>query len=306
MVVQTDYIMCLYNKKYLDCIHQNHKLVLSYYLTTQICAMVRLILCYVTRNFNISSGYMTEITILGCGASLGVPVLACSCTTCMSSDIRNKRTRPSILITKNNKNILVDFGLDIKSQLMRENITKLECAILTHDHADHVGGIDELRVFGFKDKTSLPIYSDSNTIDRISRRYTYLINEKRIEPRKLRDFECIVTLADVEIQFFRQNHYSMDSLGIRIGDFVYSNDVIRYYPESEKFMKNAKCWVIDCMDYTSTVAHSGLDQVMIWYEQFKPEFVYLTNMSHAIDYHEIQKHLPSNIMPLHDGMKINV
>ena len=98
----------------------------------------------------------------------------------------------------------------------------------------------------------------------------------------------------------------MDSLGLRIGDVVYSNDVIKYYPESEKFMENAKCWIIDCMDYTSTVAHSGLDQVLIWNEKYKPKMIYLTNMCHNIDYYEIQKQLPDNIKPAYDGLRIEL
>lgn len=249
---------------------------------------------------------MIEITILGCGASLGVPVLGCKCATCISDSSFNKRSRPSLLITKNKKNILVDFGLDVRMQLLRENIHELEAAILTHDHADHVGGIDDLRVFGYYSGVPLPLYSDSKTIDIISNRYRYLLEEERVVMHKLPDFECKQIIADVEIQFFRQDHHSMDSLGFRIDGFVYSNDIIKYPVESEKFMSNAKIWVIDCMDYTSTLAHSGLEQVLIWNEKYNPEFVWLTNMSHKIDYFEIQKQLPHNIRPLHDGQKIIV
>jgi phosphoribosyl 1,2-cyclic phosphate phosphodiesterase len=249
---------------------------------------------------------MLEITILGCGASLGVPVLSCKCTICKSNEPLNKRSRPSILITQDDTNILVDFGLDIRMQLMRENIHKLDAAILTHDHADHVGGIDDLRVFGYDTDTALSIYSDPSTIDIISNRYQYMIKEKRIKMHKLPDFEVMCNIAGVDIQFFEQDHYSMNSLGIRIKDFVYSNDVIKYPEKSEKFMSNAKTWVIDCMDYTSTLAHSGLDQVLLWNEKYRPEFVWLTNMSHTIDYFEIQKQLPDNIKPLYDGQKIRV
>jgi len=249
---------------------------------------------------------MLEITILGCGASLGVPVLACKCRICMSTDPYNKRARPSILISKADKNILVDFGLDVRMQLMRENITSLDAAILTHDHADHVGGIDDLRVFGYDTDDALSIYSDPKTIDIISNRYNYMIKEKRIKMSKLDGYESIHNIAGVDIQFFEQDHYSMKSLGLRIGDFVYTNDVIAYPVESEKFLMNAKTCVIDCMDYTSTLAHFGLDKVLLWNEKYRPEFVWLTNMSHTIDYFEIQKQLPSNMKPLYDGQKIIV
>lgn len=249
---------------------------------------------------------MTEITIMGSGASLGVPVLACSCKVCKSTSKFNKRSRPSVLISKAGKNILVDFGLDVRQQLMRENITNLDAAILTHDHADHVGGIDDLRVFGYSTNTPLPIYSDSSTIDIISERYKYLLKEQRVKMIKLEGFESIQNIAGIEIQFFEQDHYSIPSLGFRIGDFVYSNDVIKYPASSEKFLKNVKNFVVDCMDYKSTRSHSGLEEVLEWNKKFTPEFVWLTNMSHTIDYEEIQKHLPENIRPAYDGLKISV
>ena len=249
---------------------------------------------------------MTEITILGCGASLGVPVLACECKICKSESKFNKRSRPSILISKAGKNVLVDFGLDVRLQLMREQINSLDAAILTHDHADHVGGIDDLRVFGYQTNTPLPIYSDSKTIDVIAERYKYMLREKRIEMHKLDDYESMHNIAGVDIQFFEQDHYSMRSLGLRIGDFVYSNDVIKYPESSQKFLYGAKTIVIDCMDYESTLAHSGLWQVLLWNEEYKPESMWLTNMSHTIDYDEIQKQLPSNVRPLVDGQKIMV
>jgi phosphoribosyl 1,2-cyclic phosphate phosphodiesterase len=224
----------------------------------------------------------------------------------MSDLAYNKRTRSSILFTKNAKNILVDFGLDIRNQLLREKIDLLDCAILTHDHADHVGGIDDLRVFSRLGNRPLPIYSDPKTIDAISERYAYMLKEDHIEMKKLDGFETRVNIADIDMQFFRQDHKNIDSLGIRIGDFVYTNDVIDYPPESEKFIANAKYWMIDCMDYTSTTAHFGLEKVMFWYEKFKPEFVYLVNMSHNIDYYEVQKHLLDNIKPGYDGMKLQI
>ncbi len=249
---------------------------------------------------------MVEVTILGCGASLGVPVVGCKCSTCISDSVYNQRTRSSILFTKNKKNILVDFGLDIRGQLIREKIDLLEAAILTHDHADHVGGIDDLRVFGRLRGSPLPIYSDSETIDILSKRYKYMLNENHIDLRKLENFEAKLNLADINLQFFRQDHRDINSLGIRIGDFVYTNDVIDYPIESEKYIENSKYWMIDCMDYVSTTAHFGLEKVMYWYEKYRPEFVYLVNMSHTIDYFEIQKQLPDNIKPSYDGMKLQI
>lgn len=249
---------------------------------------------------------MVKVTILGCGASLGVPIIGCKCKTCSSDSNFNKRTRSSVLFTKDGKNVLVDFGLDVRSQLVRESVDNLECAILTHDHADHIGGIDDLRVYSRIRGSPLPIYSDADTIDIVRNRYTYLLNEKHIELRPLADFETIETMAGMDIQFFRQDHRDIDSLGIRIGDFVYTNDVIRYPDESKKYLENAKIWVIDCIDHEGTDAHLGLKDVLKLVDEYKPEMTYLVNMSHFIDYFEIQKELPENIKPSYDGMVLNI
>jgi len=249
---------------------------------------------------------MVKVRVLGSGSSLGVPVVGCKCNTCQSDSPYNKRTRSSIMFSNNDQNILVDFGLDVRAQLLREKIDKLHYAILTHDHADHVGGIDDLRVYSRIMNGPLPIYTDERTADIISNRYRYMINENHIKPTKLDGFETKLNLADIELQFFRQNHRDIDSLGIRIGDFVYSNDVIKYYPESEKYMENAKILLLDCLDYTSTDAHFGLDDVLKVVDKYKPEQVFLVNMNHNIDYFEIQKELPDNIKPAYDGMVLEI
>lgn len=249
---------------------------------------------------------MVKVTVLGCGASLGVPIVGCDCKVCSSDSPYNKRTRSSLLLTNEGKNVLIDFGLDIRSQLLRENVKMLDSAILTHDHADHVCGIDDLRVFRRNRGSALPIYTDADTADILRKRYSYMLDEDHIEPRNLEDFECKQTLAGIDIQFFRQNHRNIDSLGIRIGNFVYSNDVIKYYDESKPYLENAEILLIDCIDFQSTDAHFGLDDVLKIVETYKPKQTYLINMSHTIDYFEIQKQLPEHIKPAYDGLSFEV
>jgi phosphoribosyl 1,2-cyclic phosphate phosphodiesterase len=247
-----------------------------------------------------------EVKILGCGASLGVPVLACNCNVCASHSMYNKRLRPSILIRNNDTQILVDSGPDIKRQLMREQITQLDAVILTHDHADHVSGLDELRVFSFFNKEPLKIYTDYNTARRIMAKFGYMADEKKITMHELEDFTTEVQINSINLQFFRQHHGVIDSLGIKLNKFVYSNDVIEYPISSEKFLYNLEDLVIDCMDYTSTKAHSGLDKVLEWNKKYQPKRMWLTNMSHSIDYQEIKTHLPNNIKPLYDQKIIKI
>lgn len=254
---------------------------------------------------------MLQVTILGCGASIGVPVIGCGCSICLSNSKYNKRTRSAIYINDENSQILVDFGFDIKHQLVREKINKLDCAVLTHYHSDHVNGIDDLRIFSFMEKKALEIYTDENTAANLHKSFDYLFGYNSfmqgsvLETRNI-DFFDKIKINTIEIQFFRQNHGPIDSLGLRIGDFVYSPDVINFPSESEKFLQNIKVWILDCMDYTSNKNHAGLNKVLEWQEKYKPEQILLTNMRHTIDYNEITKILPDNVKPLYDGYKFNI
>lgn len=248
---------------------------------------------------------MLQITILGCGSSVGVPVIGCDCSICHSSLSYNKRTRSAIYIDNGESRVLIDFGFDIKDQLIRENIRILDGVILSHDHADHTCGIDDLRIFPYIQKQPLEIFTDKVSAQAIKNRYSYLFTANNLIARPM-DFFANFKIKTLNVQFFRQNHGAIDSLGIRVDDFVYSSDVSDFPGQSKTFLKNVKVWIVDCMSYTSTAAHSGLDKVLEWNEEYRPEQILLTNMNHHVDYHEISKKLPSNIKPLYDGYKFVV
>ena len=253
---------------------------------------------------------MIKVTILGCGSSLGVPVLACSCSICHSKDEKNKRMRSSILISiiENNTltNILVDCGFDIKKQLMQNNITQLDGVILTHSHADHISGIDELRVFcGLNKPRKLPIYLTTECYQKVAMAYNYLFDSGHMSSNIIDYYDRII-INKLPISFFKQNHVVMNSLGIRMNNFVYANDVAFFYEESESYLHNIETLVVDCCDYQSTNVHAGLERVLIWWAKYNPKQTYLTNLSHKIDYNEIIKILPNNILPSYDGISFNI
>jgi phosphoribosyl 1,2-cyclic phosphate phosphodiesterase len=249
---------------------------------------------------------MLKIKVLGCGSSLGVPVVACDCNVCSSPSLYNKRLKSALLISNNDKNILIDFGQDIRQQLLREDIKRIDYAILTHIHSDHSSGIDDLRPFHLIHMLPpICIYSDNFTFDIFKIRFPYLDNAEYFN-RKVIDCYDQKFIGGVNFQFFKQNHGNIDSLGMRIGNFAYANDLIEFYEESYKYLYNLDILIIDCISYSSNKTHSGLEKVLIWREEFKPKLIYLTNMSHKIDYFEIQKILPDNVKPLYDGQVIYI
>ena len=254
------------------------------------------------------------IKILGCGPSVGVPVIGCRCNICVERKPMNCRTRSAILVEHNDTKILIDFGVDIKNQLLRENISNLSAVILTHDHADHVNGIDDLKVFSFINKKPLKLYSDHSTISAIEQRFSYMFKSpdkndfwgnQRLETVNI-DFDTTIEIEDLKIQFFRQHHGRIDSLGIRIGNFVYSNDLVSFPKSSYQYLYNIDTWIIDCLESNTTLAHAGLSDIKLWVEQFKPKKVFLTDMDHSMDYYELINNLPSNISPAYDGLHFEV
>ena len=248
---------------------------------------------------------MLEVNILGCGSSLGVPVIGCSCSVCKSDSPYNKRLRSSIIINQNETKILVDFGFNIKEQLINLGVYHLDAAILTHEHADHLSGIDELRVFFYIHGKPLDIFILESIAPLIFERYKYLFDSGMLKMNIVSEFQEI-KINNTTFQLFPQIHGAIKSLGIRVKEFVYSCDISSIPDTSEKYLYNTKVWVLDCVDYRSTIKHSGLERVFQWAEKYSPEKVYLTNMSHNIDYHEIITKIQSHIKPLYDGFKIKL
>ncbi len=255
-----------------------------------------------------------QVTILGCGYSIGVPVIGCDCKVCSSEIELNKRGRCSILLEDEKKNLLIDFGPDLRAQLLREKVKNIDASLLTHAHADHMHGVDDLKVFSHNNELPLEVYGDVETLKELSHRFSYMFQSwqggEKHNPPRLEAKEVAprgkANIAGFELELFQLDHGFMYSLGFKINDFAYVNDVKRIPAETEEYLYNLETLVIDCVDYYDTRAHSGLSTVLAWIEKFKPAKVYLTNMGHNIDYYEIQKELPSNVSPAYDGMKINV
>jgi len=253
-----------------------------------------------------------KVTILGCGASAGVPVIACDCEVCSSENPKNKRSRASILVEENGANILIDASTDFRMQALTHKIAKVDGVLFTHEHADHVHGIDDLRIYNCQSSDNIDIYGLQDTIDNIKSRFSYAFDDlghvykykPAFKANVIEEFKAF-NIDSVEISAFPQDHTNVITAGYRIGDFAYSTDLKRLSQESLDFLKGIKVWVVDCQDYVEIPTHSHLEQTLKWIEEVNPDRAILTHMSHKIDYDEILSMLPKNIVPGFDGMVID-
>ena len=247
-----------------------------------------------------------KVTILGCGSSQGVPGIACQCYVCTSNNIKNKRKRASILVETNKTKILVDTSPDLREQCLQNNITTIDAIIFTHDHSDHIAGIDEVRGL-CKNKTAIDTYIDDETFISLSRKYEYIFYKKSplyfptLKRKKLKESQ---TIGDINVISFEQIHGEIISQGLRFEDIAYSTDFNKIPEESIEKLQNLKIWIVDCLRYYHAVTHSYLERTLLLIERVRPKLTVLTHMGHDIDYDEISKILPENVVAGFDNMKI--
>ncbi len=257
-----------------------------------------------------------KITILGCGNSLGVPSIGCDCAVCTSINPKNKRLRVSVLIEINGINIVVDTSPDFRQQMLRTNIKKIDAVLYTHDHADHMNGIDDLRQFNALQKDVIPIYSNTEIINAIKQRFAYVFLPKTAEKGLFRpSLEAHIietapvhefTVSGIKVTAFEQQHGKATTLGYRIGDFAYSTDTNGLSEAAFAALKGIKCWVVDCLRYTPSYSHSHLEMTLEWIRRVQPERAILTHMAHELDYEKLQKELPDGVFAGFDGMEVEV
>ena len=255
-----------------------------------------------------------NITILGCGTSSGVPMLGCDCTVCTSDSPKNKRLRASILIEHGDTRLLVDTSPDLRAQLLDQQITSLDGVILTHAHADHLHGIDDLRSVNFIMERPIKLWGNEKTLDLANRRFNYAFQSadtgKKIPWSRPSLTSQSMTHGDpfkignIPVLPFDQIHGLSITSGLRIGDFAYSTDVKELPEESFDILKGIKLWIIDCVGFREHPTHAHLDLTLEWIERVKPERAILTHMSHQFEYTSLKLQLPKGVEPAFDGMRL--
>ena len=254
-----------------------------------------------------------KFIILGCGSSLGVPRADGNWGDCNPKIKRNYRTRCSAFIKSKIKNILIDTSPDLRHQLIKNNITNVNCVIYSHKHSDQVHGINDLRVFSYKNNEKMPVYADYETGKYIKNNFSYCFNNTP-------DYRAILKLNKLKKNFsFSKNgkSISIKSVPVKHGrikcqSFIinkscaYVSDANKIYNKDLKHFKNLNYFVIDCLRLNHHPSHFNLSEVIELTEYLKPKKAILTNLHADLDYNYLLKILPKNIVPAYDGMSFYI
>jgi|FLOH01.1.fsa_nt_gi phosphoribosyl 1,2-cyclic phosphate phosphodiesterase len=259
-----------------------------------------------------------RFTILGCGSSGGVPRLGGHWGDCDPKEPKNNRTRCSILVERIKDDqitrVLIDTSPDMRSQLLTAGIGQLDAVVFTHQHADHVHGIDDLRMIVINMRRRLPVWADGPTQDALISRFGYafiqpegsaypaILDLHTIDgPVQINGAGGTITLAP-----FHVGHGSIDALGFRIGGLVYLPDVAEMYPPAWEAVQNLDVWILDALRRSPHPTHSHLAQSLEWIERAAPKRAVLTNMHIDLDYASVCAETPDHITAAYDGMVIEL
>ncbi|MDD5570928.1 MAG: MBL fold metallo-hydrolase [Bacteroidales bacterium] len=252
-----------------------------------------------------------RVTFLGTGTSQGVPVVACNCEVCKSTNIKDKRLRASVMIEVGENTFIIDTGMDFREQMLRENVKKIEAVIITHDHKDHIGGMDDLRGFNYTQRKPIDVFATSDVIKSIKNDFRYAFEEVKFsslpeiklhtiknKPFKINN----VNFIPVEVL-----HYRLKIFGYRVGDFTYITDASKITPCEMDKIRDSKCIVLNALRIKPHISHYNLEQAIEILRELKPKTAYLTHISHQLGSHrQVEEKLPSFIKLAYDGLKLDL
>ncbi len=256
-------------------------------------------------------------TILGCGSSMGVPRVALGWGSCDPKNPKNRRRRCSLLVTQtsaadHHTRVLIDVSPDCREQLLDAEVDWIDGVLITHEHADHTHGIDDIRPLFVAKRRRVDVYLDEPTSRAMHARFGYcfmtppgseyppIAHEKRLVPGER--VRISGQGGDIEVTPVLQNHGDIPSLGFRIGNVAYSADIKSLADESFPSMQGLDVWVLDALRRAPHPSHMNLDEAMDWIARVKPKRAILTNLHSDLDYAVLKAELPPHIEPAYDGM----
>lgn len=249
-----------------------------------------------------------KITLLGTGTSQGIPVIGCSCSTCTSTNPKDKRLRCSVFLESKKGNVLIDIGPDVRQQLLRSNVKNLDAIVITHEHMDHLAGLDEIRPFNYQQKKPMEVYATERVQERLREQYSYIFNNGSYPGVPAIELITIdsnssfnaggISFCPIEVM-----HGSLAILGFRIGDFTYITDA-NFISETEKLkIQGSKTIVLNALRMEKHHSHFSLNEAIDLVDEFKPDRAFFTHISHHLEPHEdLVKKLPKGVSIAFDGL----
>lgn len=251
------------------------------------------------------------VTFLGTGTSQGIPIIGCECEVCRSQDPKDNRLRSSILIESKTANVVIDTGPDFRQQMLRENMNALDAVVFTHEHKDHIAGLDEVRAFNYINKKRMPVYATERVQKALHREFAYIFAEEKYPGIPEVDLHTITdqlfSVKDISFLPIDVLHYKMPVKAFRVNDFTYITDAnFISEPEKEK-IKGSKTIVVNALRRELHVSHFTFQQAIDLMTELQPEKAYFTHISHQLGLHEtVSKELPDFIELAYDGLKIEI
>ena len=248
---------------------------------------------------------------MGTGTSQGVPVIACNCNVCQSTDLRDKRLRTSIHIQHKNSSFVIDSGPDFRQQMLRAQIRNLTALIFTHEHKDHVAGMDDIRAFNYVLQKKIDIYATLRVQEALVREFPYVFHDFKYpgvpEVNMITIDEHPFNIEGLEFIPIEVLHYKLPVNAYRVGDFTYITDANFISEKEKEKIKGSRIVVINALRREKHVSHFNLEEALELIKELKPEKAYLTHISHQLGKHsDVEKELPPNVFLAYDGFEIEM